>query len=351
MDKLSINMQKPILVFKIGTSSITDALGNLDEEVVQNIAKQLATLHKEFQIVIVSSGAVGSGKKFIKNYSGKIEERKAAAAIGNPLLIQKYSAAFSKYKIPIAQSLCERGHFSDRAKFLQLRATYEELWKNGIIPIANENDVVSSRELKFSDNDELATLLAVGFGAQLLLIGTSVKGVLDGEGNLIKRIEKFDDKVMSLATKETSAAGLGGMISKLTFAHMASSLGIKVHIFSAKEKNSLLNAVKEKTGTICIAKNVSKSARHKWLASGSLVIGSITVDEGAQKALLKRKSLLAVGVTAINTDFEIGEAIEIMDVNANVFAVARTKISSKILQKNIKQQNLILAHADDIVLI
>src|SRR3954465_2391513 len=137
-------MQKPILVFKIGTSSITDEKGNLDETVVKSVAKQLAALHRDFHIVLVSSGAVGTGKKYIKDYSGKIEERKAAAAIGNPILIHKYSEVFKKYKIAIAQSLCERGHFSDREKFLQLRATYRELWSNGVIPIANENDVVSS---------------------------------------------------------------------------------------------------------------------------------------------------------------------------------------------------------------
>ena len=343
-------MQKPIIVFKIGTSSITDAKGNLDETVVQSIAKQLSILHKEFHIVIVSSGAVGTGKKFIKNYTGKIEERKAAAAIGNPILIYKYAEAFAKYKIPIAQSLCERGHFSDREKFLQLRATYEELWKNGIIPIANENDVVSSRELKFSDNDELATLLAIGFGAQYLLIGTSVDGVLDKDGKVITTIEKFDEKILALATKEKSDAGLGGMISKLTFAHLATNLGIKVIIFPAKAKNGLVNASKEKIGTVCFPKNVSKTARQKWLASGSLVIGSIVVDEGAHKALLKRKSLLAVGIKNIVSAFEEGEAIEILDENKNAFAVARAKISSKELDKNLKQQNLILAHADEIVL-
>lgn len=343
-------MQKPILVFKIGTSSITDANGNLDETVVQSIAKQLAVLQKQYHIVIVSSGAVGTGKKYIRDYSGKIEERKAAAAIGNPILIYKYSVAFGKYKIPIAQSLCERGHFSDREKFLQLRGTYEELWKNGIIPIANENDVVSSRELKFSDNDELATLLAVGFGADLLLIGTSVQGVLDKEGNIVSRIDKFDDKILALATKEKSSAGLGGMISKLTFAHLATSMGIRVVIFPAKEKNSLIKAVDGKTGTICTPKNVSKSARQKWLASGSLVIGNVQVDEGAQKALLKRKSLLAVGVRQVMYAFEEGEAIEICDENGKAFAVGRAKISSAVLQKNLKQQNLLLAHADDIVL-
>ncbi|MEZ5054814.1 MAG: glutamate 5-kinase [Chitinophagales bacterium] len=293
----------------------------------------------------------GSGKKYIKNYSGKIEERKAAAAIGNPLLIQKYSEAFAKYKIPIAQSLCERGHFSDREKFLQLRATYNELWKNGIIPIANENDVVSSRELKFSDNDELATLLALGFGAKLLLIATSVQGVLDKEGKVIPKIEKFNEQVLSLATKEKSKTGLGGMISKLTFAHLATNLGIKVIIFSAKGTKALLHAVEEKTGTVCVPKNVSKNARQKWLASGSLVMGTVTVDEGAHKALLKRKSLLAVGVKNVNTIFEVGEAFEIADEQGNTFAIARAKISSAELSKNTKQQNVLLAHADDIVLL
>ncbi|HNL84334.1 MAG TPA: glutamate 5-kinase, partial [Chitinophagales bacterium] len=101
-------MQKPVLVFKIGTSSITNTKGDLNEDVIKSVAHQIALLHKKYAIVMVSSGAVGSGKKYIKNFTGKIEERKAAAAIGNPLLLNKYADAFKKYKIAIAQSLCER---------------------------------------------------------------------------------------------------------------------------------------------------------------------------------------------------------------------------------------------------
>ena len=127
-------------------------------------------------------------------------------------------------------------------------------------------------------------------------------------------------------------------------------MGIKVVIFSAKEKTSLVNAVKEKTGTVCVPKIVSKTARQKWLASGSLVIGNVQVDAGAQEALLKRKSLLVVGVQKIIQHFTLEEAFEITDENGIAFAVARAKISSKELLKNLKQQNLILAHADDIVL-
>lgn len=344
-------MPKPVLVFKIGTSSITDAHGDLNEDIIKSVAHQIALLHKKYAIVIVSSGAVGSGKKFIKNYSGKIEERKAAAAIGNPLLLNKYSEAFRKYRISIAQSLCERGHFSDRDKFLQLRATYEELWENHIIPIANENDVVSSRELKFSDNDELATLLAVGFNAEVLLIATTVNGLYNAEGKIIPKIDKFDASIFAMANKEKSDVGLGGMISKLSCAHLATSLGTKVVIFPAKEKQGLQNALKGKTGTVCLPKAVSKSARQKWLASGSLVIGSVQVDEGAHKALLKRNSLLSVGVVKIIRAFNRNEVLDVLDHKGNAFAVARAKISSKEWEKNHQERGVLLAHADEIVLL
>lgn len=344
-------MHKPVLVFKIGTSSITDKNGELNEDVIKSVAHQIALLHKKYSIVMVSSGAVGSGKKFIKNYTGKIEERKAAAAIGNPLLLNKYADAFKKYKIAIAQSLCERGHFSDRDKFLQLRATYHELWENNIIPIANENDVVSSRELKFSDNDELATLLAVGFNAEVLLIATSVQGLLDADAKLVSRVDKFDAGIFAMANKEKSATGLGGMISKLSCAHLATGMGTKVIIFSAQEKQGLQNALKEKTGTVFSPKNVSKTARQKWLASGSLVIGSVQVDEGAHKALLKRKSLLAVGVSHIIRVFDSDEVFDVQDMKGTTFAVARAKISSKELEKRMKEKGLLLAHADEIVLL
>ncbi len=126
------------------------------------LAKEIAGLSTSYHIVLVSSGAVGSGKIFIKNYKGSLIERKAAAAIGNPILIQLYHKYFSKYGITVAQALCERHHFSNRAQFLQLKETFFEFWNNNILPVVNENDLVSNVELKFSDNDELATLLAAG---------------------------------------------------------------------------------------------------------------------------------------------------------------------------------------------
>ncbi|MBU2047089.1 MAG: glutamate 5-kinase, partial [Bacteroidetes bacterium] len=162
-------MKKPILVIKFGSASITTPNHEIDEAVIANVAVQVAELIKIYNIVLVSSGAVAAGKKKLLHYSGSLSEKKAAAAIGNPLLLQTYAHYFAPFGISIAQSLCERHHFSNRNQFLQLQKTYEELWKSNVIPIANENDVVSNLELKFSDNDELATLIAVGFGAELLL--------------------------------------------------------------------------------------------------------------------------------------------------------------------------------------
>jgi len=344
-------MTKSILVLKLGSASITTSKGEIDETIIADITRQVAELAKNHHLILVSSGAVAAGKKFIKNYKGKISERKAAASIGNPLLLSTYSKHFKPYNISIAQSLCERQHFSNRTQFLQLKETYEELWKNGVIPIANENDVVSNLELKFSDNDELATLLGVGFGASLILLGTSVPGVLDKEGNVIDKIDAINNDVFSLANKNTSEVGLGGMISKLTFANLASTMGIKVVIFGVRTPDGILKAAKGESGTICTPKNCSISARNKWLASGSLVTGRLKVDAGASEAIRKRKSLLAVGVKSIEVNFANGEIFEIIDEENNIVAVALAKVSSSTISENSKQHNLEIANASDIVIL
>lgn len=344
-------MKKPILILKIGTASITRADGSPDEPVMVDIARQVAQLHADHRIVIVSSGAVGMGKRHIAGFTGQMQERKAAAAIGNPILLNKYAQFFSPYGISLAQSLCERRHFSDRSQFLQLRDTFETLWTHDIIPIANENDVISNLELKFSDNDELATLMAVGFGADLLLLGTGVVGVLDKENQLVPKIERFDAEVMGLARKDKSSSGLGGMISKLTFARLATRMGIKVVIFGTRTADGILKAVAGHTGTICLPQDSSLSARNKWLASGSLVSGRLLVDSGAHHALLNRKSLLAVGVQEILAPFGEGEVFELVQADLQPFAVARAKISSESLDRQFQAKGLEIAHADDIVLL
>lgn len=344
-------MEKPLLVLKFGTSAITDQEGNLNRKVLAEITQQVAQLHRSHRIAIVSSGAVGTGKRYLHKFSGKLVERKAAAAIGNPLLLQEYATLFAQHGIAIAQSLCERHHFSQRKPFIQLRETFEELWANDIIPIANENDVVSNLELKFSDNDELATLLAVGFGAEQLLLATSVPGLLDADKNLVKEIHNFDSQVLGLAYKKKSNLGLGGMISKLTFSRLATRLGIRVVIFGLESPDNISKAVRGETGTICHPQPIQHSARNRWLASGSLVSARLFIDEGAYEALKMRKSLLAVGIKHIEGEFKQGEVIELTCPGKPSFALARSKVSSQQLDLAQKTQNLEIAHANDIVLL
>jgi glutamate 5-kinase len=341
-------MSKSILVIKFGSSSITHANGEVNEQTLEKIAAQVAILQPNYHIVLVSSGAVAAGKSVIKNYKGTLSERKAAAAVGNPLLIAKYNHYFQKYGIAIAQSLCERHHFSQREQFLQLKETYQELWKNGVIPIANENDVVSNVELKFSDNDELATLIATGFGAEKLLISTSVGGLLDANGEIIRHVKKIDTEILSVVSSDTSSTGLGGMISKLTFTRLASRLGIKVVIFGLEQGRGIIDALEEKIGTVFEAQEASLTARQKWLATGSLIAGKAVLDKGAVKAIGQRKSLLSVGVIEYLGDFDKGEVIELLDISRNPVAIARARCSKSELQQAVS--SIEVAHADDIVI-
>ncbi|MEM6261203.1 MAG: glutamate 5-kinase [Bacteroidota bacterium] len=343
----------PILVIKIGTSAISQASGKLDEPRLIEVSRQLARLADTYRLLLVSSGAVGCGKSALDDFSGKLIERKAAAAIGNPLLLTTYATFFRAYGLQPAQILCERRHFSDRKQFLQLRDTLEYLWQNDIIPIANENDVVSNLELKFSDNDELASLLAVGLGASHLLMVSSVPGLLDESNKTVPVVKQVDAEIMGTARTEKSAGGLGGMISKLTFARLATRLGISVTILGLEEPDSIIKATQQQSGTFFPAQVSSSNARQRWLASGSLVSGRIVIDQGAEEALKNRKSLLAVGVVAVQGPFEANEVVEIHgpDQAGGPVALARIRLDALAMEQKLGQQEVMVAHADEVVLL
>ena len=290
-----------------------------------------------------------SRKTFIKKYKGTLIERKAAAAVGNPLLIQLYHKHFSKYGITVAQALCERHHFSNRAQFLQLKETFVEFWVNNILPVVNENDLVSNVELKFSDNDELATLIAIGFDADSLVICTSVGGFMDNEKNIIPFVEKIDNTILGYISEEKSSLGLGGMLSKLTFTRLATSLGIRVVISGLAGKNAFVEALAGRKGTTFKPQPSNLKARQKWLASGSITIGGILVDKGAEKALLNRKSLLTVGIKKVQGSFTSGEVVQLINEEEAIIGVAKVKLSAGEIKEQALKKNSVAAHADDIV--
>jgi len=343
-------MQKPVLVVKLGTTVITNTDGIIDYKVVKKVVKEIAELIKNYKVILVSSGAVGSGKSFIKNYKGTLIERKVAAAVGNPILIQLYHKHFLKYGITVAQALCERHHFSNRSQFLQLKETFLEFWNNDILPVVNENDLVSNIELKFSDNDELATLIAIGLNADTLIICTSAGGFLDTEKKLIPAVDKIDGKILSYVSTEKSPLGLGGMLSKLTFTRLATSLGIRVIICGLSGQNSFSLALAGKKGTTFKPQKSNLKARQKWLASGSITFGGIQVDKGAERALYNRKSLLTVGIGRVQGSFSAGEVVQLINEEENIIGVAKVKLNAAYIAAQISQKNVIAAHADNIVI-
>jgi glutamate 5-kinase len=344
-------LEKKLIVLKFGTASITKSTGEPDLAILADIARQVALLHETYRIVIVSSGAVGAGKRFIRNYDARISQKKAAAAIGNPLLLKMYDEVFGKYDIQVAQSLLERQHFSNRTQFLQLKETYEELWENQIIPIANENDVISNRELKFSDNDELATLIASGFGADRLLLCTASGGLLDEENKLIKEVKAVDADIMGLVKNSKTALGSGGMASKLTFTRLANKMGIQVNIFGLKVADGILKSMANESGTAFLPLEKTINAKNKWMASAGVSVAKLVVDAGAAKAVLARKSLLAVGLVTIEGDFQKGELIEIYDTENNILAIGKSKIDLAEFQTLSSKEKVLIVHADDIVIL
>lgn len=343
-------MEKPVIVIKIGSSIIAGQNGQVDRGVIQKITAEVAGLTQDYRVILVSSGAVSSGRSFLKDYKGKLVERKAAAAIGNPILITAYSHFFSAYNIQVAQALFERHHFSGRNEFLQLKETITELWKNDILTIVNENDFVSNRELKFSDNDELATLIAVAFNADTMILCTTAGGFLNDKGKVIPLVKNIDGELLSFLRDETSKHGTGGMASKLSFTKLATSLGIRVIMCGLAAEASFQKAMEGEEGTIFTPKQSTLKDRQKWLASGSITIGSVQIDDGACQALSQRKSLLAIGVNAVQRPFSEGEVVELANARGNIIGVAKMRLSSVALEQSKEQRNVMAAHADDIVI-
>lgn len=342
---------KPVLVVKFGTASLTDEAGHVIESRIGRIASQVASLKEEYRFILVTSGAVGAGKSALKNYRGELKQKKAAAAIGNPILMNLYAQAFGKFGLSVAQCLIERQHFAGRSHFLQLKDTFETLWENEIIPIANENDVVANVELRFSDNDELATLLAAGFGAKTLIFSTSSGGLRDLSGQIIPQVRQINSEIWNLVDNQKSSLGTGGMLSKLSFTRRAVQLGIRVIICSVAENEGMLNALKGISGTVFPAQKVNRNLRQRWLSTGSLVAGYLTVDLGAAKAILARKSLLAVGLLHMDGEFEAGEVVEILSEDQSPLAIGRVKVSGRYLSQHWKEKKLEVVHADDLVIL
>jgi len=317
-------MQQTIVV-KIGSSSLTSSEGGLNHNQISYFAAELASLIQVgYSPLLVTSGAVAAGFRAI-GYGSRpklLREKQASAAVGQALLMQAYHEAFSEHQRSVAQILLTRSDFSNRKRIHNASLTIDELLRQGVLPIINENDTVSVDELKFGDNDTLSALVANLVRAQQLLILTDTDGLYtedprkNANARKIERVEQISKELLQLAGGTGSQVGTGGMRSKIEAARVATRGGIPVFVGKALEPGDLLLAVRgEGKGTYFETTLQSLSMKKQWVGFHSLPQGTIHVDEGAVNALLNSgRSLLPAGVREITGEFHPGDVVEVVDL-------------------------------------
>jgi glutamate 5-kinase len=341
------------IVVKVGSNVLINKKGYLNKSALKNIVKQLAYLrYKGVQIILVSSGAVGSGKSILHKHgqiSNRIIANQVLASIGQVRLIQNYTELFQKEGLICSQILITKEDFRDRKHYLNLRNCLHESWKQEIIPIINENDAIAINTVSFTDNDELAGLIASMLNAEAVFILTSVDGLFDGDpaspdAKLISKVDPDDDKFFRHILPTKSSFGRGGMITKCQVAKKNSSLGIATYFLNGKQENVLLQIIehKKQIGTYFLpSKKIS--SKKKWIANTSgFEKAVITIDEGAEKALKDKEkinSLLPVGIIKIDGEFEKSDILKIVNQENQLIGFGLSQYSSKEMQQILKQKH------------
>lgn len=327
------------VVVKIGSNLLTDKLGRINIKRIHSLAKELSELRsKGVDIVMVSSGAIASGMKKLglKNKPKEIRKKQATAAVGQPLLMWMYEQYFLKYKKQIAQILLTRDDLSDRIRYVNAKNTILTLLEMGIIPIINENDTVATDEIKFGDNDQLAALVSGLIEANHLIILSDVDGLYTADpkknpdAKIIRHVKEFSKELESIAKPTSTGYGTGGMYSKVIAAKKATSFGIPVHIVSGRKTGNIKAVVEgKKVGTYFEPIKERVTSRKGWIAYATRARGSVFIDEGAVKALLKDgKSLLPSGIKKVEGDFDIGDAVYCINEKGEKIAKGLVNYSS-----------------------
>ena len=355
------------IVLKLGSSTVVDSKGAFKKKWVTSLIKDIKKFGKNKNFVIVSSGAIALGQKYlkIKKKKIKLEMSQAIAAVGQIHLAGEFQKLFDKYKIKTGQILISPDDTEQRRRAINVRRTFDNLFKLNAIPVVNENDSTATAEIKYGDNDRLAARVAQIIGADILIIFSDVDGLYDKSKSkkIVKNIEQIDEKITSLIEKTKNSYGSGGIITKLDAAKICMNSGCHMFIANGKKNNPILNMVKNEKFTHFYPKVSSLDAKKKWIIGSLSSNGSIKIDAGASKALLNGKSLLAAGVTSLDGSFNKGENILILDQNNNHLARGLSSFSSeeinKIKGKQSKEIEKILGylskteiiHKDDMVLL
>lgn len=337
-----IHYMKERIVVKIGSNVLTRKDGKLDVTRMSALVDQIADLHKAgVEIILVSSGAVASGRSEVKAGSklDTISARQLYSAVGQVKLINRYYDLFHQQSIVCGQVLATKEDFATRRHYLNQRNCMSVMLENKVIPIVNENDTISVNELMFTDNDELSGLVAAMMGCKKLIILSNIDGIFNGDPNdpeskVIGTIDISKDNVEDFIQSSRSSAGRGGMQTKYNIARKVAEEGIEVIIANGRNENILVRLLKSKD-TVCtrfLPSSKEVSSIKKWIAhSDSFTKGEIHINDGAKEALLSNKavSLLPIGMTKVIGSFESDDIVRIMDEQGNQIGVGRTAYNNE----------------------
>lgn len=312
------------VVVKIGTKVLSTELNRLDIETLRRLVDQIVAIQaKGTEVVLVTSGAMGAARTLISLAGDdKIAEKQVLAAVGQVRLMSTYAEAFSRHGRLCAQVLATKEDFRDKTHYLNMRTCFENLLKSGVVPVVNENDVVATTELLFTDNDELAGLVASQLDADAVIILTSVEGFLTGDprdpaSQVIPEIALDDIPALQKhIAPEKTAFGRGGMMTKFSIAKKLASQGVAVHFANGKRAHVLEDVLAgASVGTRFVPHRHSSAAKRRLAYSEGLTKGSVHINECAEDILrssTKITSLLPVGITKVSGTFEKGDIIEII---------------------------------------
>jgi glutamate 5-kinase len=347
------------IVVKLGTGVLTDSRKQLDLAQMEQLVAQMAAQRKAGkEIVLVTSGAVGAGMGALGYESRPSDpaEKQACAAVGQSRLMAVYDRLFAKHGLVVAQVLLTHEDLEHHERHLNARNTLVTLLSRGVVPIINENDAVSITELKFGDNDKLSALVASLLPADLLVILTTVDGVIENFGKtdakVIPHIEHIDATIESMAGGTTSATAVGGMKSKIDAAKIVVRSGIPLVIASGRKPTVLADvAAGREEGTLFVAQPMRLQGRKRWIAFFHHPKGALFVDEGAKKALREGgKSLLPPGIARCEGEFEAGEVVRICDLDGTEFARGLIGYRAEEIRTH-QLQRVEVVHRDNLVIL
>ncbi len=326
------------VIVKLGTGVLTSGVGRLDTARISDVCAQLAALRSSgTEVIVVSSGAIGlgMGRLGLTRRPSDTAKKQACAAVGQSLLMETWQAGFAPHGITVAQVLLTHEDLRARARHLGVKETLAQVIGYGAVPIINENDAVSAAEIagiRFGDNDTLSAMVASLLRAQFLLILSTAPGLIDmkGTGKVVPVVEKITPEIEAMAGGTTSETAVGGMVSKISAARLATKSGCGVFIANGAEPDIVSRLLSGTgPGTFFVPSGLPLESKKSWLAYFQRPSGTITINECAVPVLKDQgRSLLAVGVTGARGDFSAGDVVNVAGPDGTVLARGKTAFSS-----------------------